>query len=161
MNKFIYLAGPIIGCNKGQANDWRDYVNNELPDNIIGVSPLRCEPRIGRKYKATYEDDPRFGTAMAIKAKNEFDTRNCDLVLAYLPKEMNDKRPSYGTVIEMAWAYMIDKPVMLVTDDKFMKTHPLIQSVSSWMLDDLDQAVETIVGVMEVYTHEGRQNESI
>ena len=33
--------------------------------------------------------DPR-----AIATKNWLDTESCDLVLAYLPKELNDNRPS-------------------------------------------------------------------
>lgn len=153
MKKFIYLAGPICGCDSGEANDWRTYVSDQLRDNIIGVSPLRREPMVGKVYPLS-SDDPKFNTVRAIKAKNELDTRSCDLVLAYLPKHMNDKRPSYGTIVEMAWAYMLGKPVMLVTDDPYLKEHPLTSSISSWILEDLDQAVDTINETMGVYVNE-------
>ena len=45
--KYIYLAGPIAQCSYKEANDWRDYVSNKLHENIIGISPLRCEPMAG------------------------------------------------------------------------------------------------------------------
>lgn len=157
MNKrFIYLVGPVAGCDVVEANDWREYVSDELSryvPHVIGVSPLRCEPlacSTEGKYGLTY-DDPRFGSAKAIASKNEFDTRNCDMVLAYLPREINERRPSYGSVIEMALAYSLNKPVILVTDDPYIWLHPLTQMVSSWKLKTLDEAIEVITGVMNVY----------
>jgi hypothetical protein len=30
MNRFIYLAGPIVDCTEGEAKDWRDYVCGTL-----------------------------------------------------------------------------------------------------------------------------------
>ena len=48
MKKVIYLAGPIAGLNKKEGTAWRDAVSNDLREasngNIIGISPLRCEP---------------------------------------------------------------------------------------------------------------------
>ena len=151
--KFIYLAGPIAGCNKGEANDWRKYVQENLSEGIVGISPLRCEPMIGRKYKLVY-DDPRFGTPKAISGKNWYDTNNCDLVLAYLPKEINDRRPSYGTVIEIGWAIGLRKPIVLVTDDKKLADHPLIQANINWVLEDLDTAMELIEGIFMDYVND-------
>lgn len=153
-NRYIYLAGPIAGCNKGQANDWRQYTIDKLSEidlNIIGVSPLRCEPMIGRKYKLGY-DDPKFGTPRAISSKNLYDTRNCDMVLAYFPKEMNDKRPSIGTILEVGWAHALDKTVIVVTDDKYYFNHPVLDACASWKLETLEEAFEVIEGVLKVYT---------
>ena len=151
MKTFVYLAGPIAGCTKDQANDWRDYVKAELPDGIVGVSPLRCEPIIGDIYELGYQD-PKFGLAKAIAGKNEFDTKKCDIVLAYLPKVLNDQRPSIGTIIEMAWAHMLGKTVILVTDDPYYQQHPLVQQVASWPpLATLDDAIDVLSGVLSIY----------
>ena len=150
-NKYIYLVGPVAGCDKGEANDWRGKICDAFPKGIIGVSPLRCEPLIGEKYEVVY-DDPRFGTATAISSKNEYDTRTCDMVLAYMPRELNERRPSYGSVIEMAWAYQLNKPVILVSDDPYMMMHPLIHAITNWRLDNFDDALDVIKGVLEVYT---------
>lgn len=149
--KTVYLAGPIAGCDKGEANDWREYVGNILePYNIRGISPLRCEPIVGERYMLNYAD-PKFGTARAIGSKNVFDVRHCDMTLAYLPKVINDRRPSYGTVCEIAWAHIIGKPTILVTDDKYLQEHPVISACSGWILPTLDDGIEVITGVLTDY----------
>jgi len=150
MTTFIYLAGPIAGCDAGQANNWRDYVASRLPENVRGVSPLRCEPLIGDRYALEY-DDVRFGTPSAISGKNWLDTVSCDMVLAYLPKELNDQRPSYGTVIELGWAIGLRKPIILVTDDDNLSNHPLIARNVSWVINNFDDALDVITGLFEVY----------
>lgn len=171
---YVYLAGPIAGLTEGEAKDWRadfewmvyDHLHRKnytrphrfvkrLHGEIVCVSPLRCEPAIDGRYdlpggKATA--DPKFGTANAIAAKNEFDTRRCDIVVAFLPKWANDRRPSLGTVIEMALAFAVNKQVILVTDDDYYLNHPLVQMVTGWRLRTLEEAADVVVGVMEVYS---------
>jgi nucleoside 2-deoxyribosyltransferase len=84
--KTVYLAGPIVGCNHAEANDWRKDFAARLKDcGITGVSPLRCEPLVGDTYPAS-NGDPRFGTARAIGSKNVYDVRTCDMGVIYLSK---------------------------------------------------------------------------
>ena len=154
--KTVYLAGPIIGCNYGQANDWRVRVAEKLKvHNIRGVSPLRCEPLIGKKYKLGY-DDSRFGTLKAIGAKNAFDVRNCDMTLAYLPVIPSVRHHSYGTIGELAAAHFLNKPPLLVSDDPSIREHPVLNSWAGWVLEDLDQAVDVLVGVLGGYVEGGK-----
>lgn len=154
--KYVYLAGPIMGCSIGEANDWRKYVDQAFREyRIVGISPLRCEPSIDGEYKIAYED-PKFGTARAIGSKNMFDTANCDLVLAYLPSPPPGKWPSLGTVGEIAWAHALRKPVIVVTNDPVLKQHPIINYCANWMLDTLDEAIEVCIGLLDGY--EGGKN---
>lgn len=149
--KTVYLAGPIAGCDKAEANDWREEMAERLARyNIRGISPLRCEPVIGDRYGLTYHDE-KFGSARAICSKNEFDTRNCDMVLCYLPRALNDKRPSYGTIMELAWAYLLNKRPILVTDCPVLRKHPLVNSSAGWVLRTLDEAEAVIVGILGDY----------
>lgn len=150
--KTVYLAGPIAGCTEGEAKDWRQYIDGKFAAGIYGVSPLRCEPCYAERYDMdTQKHDHRFGSQRAVAGKNEFDVRNCDIVLAYLPAELNERRPSYGTVIEIAWARMLGKQVILVTDDEALRKHPLVDHCANWVLDSLEDAADVINGVMEVY----------
>lgn len=162
--RFVYLAGPILGCNAGEANNWRRYVADKLlPHNIVGVSPLRCEPLIGERYSAQYAD-PRFGTPRAIAAKNKFDVRTCDITLAVLPLPVAPKTQSYGTLEEIAWADEAGKMTIQVTDDPGIIGHPVVDSARGWKLAAgegydypsieaaLDAAVEICVGVLAAYT---------
>lgn len=149
--KTVYLAGPIAGCNLGEANDWRRYVCGRLePHNIRGISPLRCEPLIGERY-STGCDDPRFGTARAIASKNFLDVQMCDMTLCYLPAALNERRLSVGTVLELGWAHALRKPTILVSDYPFITEHPVVQANAGWILPTLTEAIEVIIGVLSDY----------
>lgn len=151
MKKTVYLAGPILDCTKDQANDWRQYVADKLsPHGIIGISPLRCEPLIGERYSMQYQD-PKFGTARAIGSKNVFDVKNCDMTLAYFPTPPADRHQSYGTICELSWAYLLGRPAVLVTDDLGISEHPVINACAGWLLPNLDDAVEVLIGVLAGY----------
>ena len=152
MKKYIYLAGPIAGLTEEEATTWRYDVNLMLPDNIIGISPLRCEPlKEGMVYTDDGATDKMWSDPRAINSKNWLDTESSDLVLAYLPKEMNDRRPSIGTIIEIGWSIGLKKPLIVVSDDKQIMEHPLIECNAAWRLDELDDAVEVIIGLFGDY----------
>ena len=152
MKKYIYLAGPIAGLTEEEATEWRAEVRENLPHGIIGISPLRCEPlKEGMFYTDNGATAPMWSDARAINAKNWLDTESADLVLAYLPKEMNDRRPSIGTIIEIGWAIGLRKPLIVVSDDEYLMEHPLIQRNASWRLDNLHDAVEVITGLFGDY----------
>ena len=147
----VYLAGPILGCDRGEANDWREYASVMLSHSgVVGISPLRCEPLIGERYTIG-SADPKFGTARAISSKNRFDVRACDLTLAYMPKALVKKVPSLGTIIEMAWADMAGKPVVLVSDDPILLEHPVVNAVAGWIVPTLDDGLELIIGILGDY----------
>ena len=95
--------------------------------------------------------DPMWSDARAINAKNWLDTESSDLVLAYLPKEMNDRRPSIGTIIEIGWSIGLRKPLIVVSDVEYLMEHPLIQRNASWRLENLEDAVEVITGLFGDY----------
>ena len=152
MKKYIYLAGPIAGCTETEATEWREYVCTYFPYGIIGISPLRCEPlKKGMVYTDEGATDPMWSDARAINAKNWLDTESSDLVLAYLPKEMSDRRPSIGTIIEIGWSIGLRKPLIVVSDDEYLMEHPLIQRNASWRLKNLEDAVEVITGLFGDY----------
>lgn len=149
--RFVYLAGPILGCTGKEANDWRRYVDAAFVNSgVVAVSPLRCEPLIGERYTSE-QVDPRFGTARAIAAKNRFDVQTCDITLAYLPKEMGPN-VSLGTIIECAWADFADKRVILVSDHPKCLNHPVLDACVDWKLGTLDEAIDVCVGVLGGYT---------
>lgn len=147
----VYLAGPIVNCDRAEANDWRNDVIFRLERiGIRGISPLRCEPAVNGRYDLGYTDD-RFGTARAIASKNMFDVQACWLTLAYIPKALSSRTPPYGTVSELAWARAFNKPTILVSDDDFIRAHPLINANAGWLLGTLKEAEEVIVGLLADY----------
>ncbi len=146
IKKHVYLAGPILGCNQFEANDWRQYVARELLTyNLIGISPLRCEPLVGEKYAANYPD-PKFGTARAIGTKNLYDLRTCDLTLAYLPLPPKGRTQSYGTLLEIGAAHQAQKPVIIVSNDPYVIQHPVVVTFCGWMRPGVAGALDGWVG---------------
>lgn len=155
MRKYIYLAGPIAGCTDNEANDWRDEFSLRLRKmfggKVAGISPLRCEPpNVSGRYELNYED-VLFGTARAISTKNLYDVKACDMMLAYMPRELNERRPSYGTIVELGWAYAFGKPVIVVTDDPYLRQHPVVGLCVGWFLKTFGEAFELIDGIMGNY----------
>ena len=147
----VYLAGPILGLTGDEANDWRYKIAARLAEaNIIGVSPLRCEPLIGKHYAPQY-NDPKFGTARAIGSKNMFDVRACDMSLIYLPKPAEGRHQSYGTLLELGWAFAWRRLTVLVTDDPEIRSHPVVNFCANWVLDDLEDAVTVIISILSGY----------
>ena len=155
--KTVYLAGPILGCTLGEANDWRRGMDGWLKDfGIRGVSPLRCEPIVGEIYSAEYPDQ-RFGVPRAIAAKNRFDVENCDMTLAFLPKPPEGRTQSFGTIIEIGWADRAGKQIILVTDDPKIIAHPVIDAAVDWKFfpgmdnkhPDLESCFKSAVDVLD------------
>ncbi len=157
--KTVYLAGPILNCTHGEANDWRHTVASQLDAaGIRGVSPLRCEPLIGERYAAEY-NDPKFGTARAIGSKNLYDVRACDMGIYYLPKNPYhtlDWHQSYGTMQEMAWSFILGKPTILCSDDPEILAHPVLNFNAGWVVPELDDAVDICIGLLGGYTPGGK-----
>ena len=152
MKKYIYLAGPIAGCTAEEATEWRKYVCTFFPHGIVGISPLRCEPlKDGMTYTEPGATEKKWSDPRAIATKNWLDTESCDLVLAYLPKELNERSPSYGTTIEIGWAIGLRKPLIVVSDDEYLMNHPLIKHNASWRFDNLEDAADVIVGLFGDY----------
>ena len=132
VKKFVYLAGPIEGCNNDEINQWRDKCHLMFSDFIVGINPYRAEM-----------DADTSESRKRIAMKNYMDTQSCDLILAYLPKEINARRPSYGTTFEIAWGYSLRKPVVIVSDDPQVHHHPLMD-MSGARFWDLEEAIDYI-----------------
>jgi hypothetical protein len=175
---FVYLGGPVTGHTAEDVYDWRKYVHKRLvKHNIIAISPVRCEP-IRQGHYNIENQDPRFGTPRAISAKNKFDVRRCTMMIAYLPKQPSlvidatedvtvfeeegaagtalppgiySRPQSYGTIIEAAWADAFGKQVLLVSDDPYVLTHPVVDAIAPWKLNTLDDACDTVIGILSAY----------
>lgn len=95
----VYLAGPINGCSDSEAIDWREETKRALP-HVTFVDPMARDYR-GREDEAVNE----------IVENDKADILSCDVVLAFCP------RPSYGTAMEILFAYENYVPVIAVVPD--------------------------------------------
>jgi|TARA_R110000822_G_scaffold83252_3_gene196301 nucleoside 2-deoxyribosyltransferase len=123
----VYLAGPIEGCTDDEVLVWRQSATLSLGNGIKAISPVKID--------STF--------ASAIITQNKYDVAECDVTLAYLPKCISDRRCSYGTICEIAWAHAHNKPVVIVSDDPYIHEHPVIQQIGVHFAE-LNNAVEYI-----------------
>ena len=86
----VYLAGPIEQCSEDEVHLWRNYVSDHIPIDIAVLEPRYDLGSAGEIFHNTKENVER-----------------CDMVFAYLPKGVNDRRPSYGTIFEISYLSLI------------------------------------------------------
>lgn len=157
--RYVYLAGPVTGQTREEANAWRYDFARRIERATFGqvrcISPLRKENLLCKRYEHS-NPCPKFGMPRAIAAKNRQDVRNCDVTLAYLPdrRRSDGDRPSYGTICEIVWAAEQGKMVIVISDDPEVKTHPVILECCGWMLETFDEAIEVITGLLGDYCPE-------
>jgi len=143
--KAIYLAGAITGESYGGATDWREYVRTKLSPGIVGLSPLRSkaylegEKAIGDCYDTQNGVSTPLSTSRGIMTRDYFDCQNCDVILANL---LNTKIVSIGTVMECAWAYAFDKPlIMVMEEENNLHEHAMLREATGFRVSTIDDAI--------------------
>ncbi len=119
----IYLAGPIEICSEDEILVWRNYVENKLKDSHDIITP---------KY--------HLGGDSEIFENTRTNVEECDIVFAHLPKAINQRRASYGTIFEIAYGHALKKRILIISDDEFVHKHPVMNQISE-MFYSLDAAV--------------------
>lgn len=111
------------------------------------VSPLRGKLDLLNKetsIKHTY--DHAMGTSKAIMKRDHHDVSTCDAVLVNFT---GAKNISIGTVMEIAWAYELRKPVIVVTDNEIHR-HPMIDEAVMYTVPTIEEAAWLITVLFNV-----------
>jgi len=122
----VYLAGPIEICSEDEILVWRNYISSKVNKDITIITP---------KY--------HLGSDEEIFENTRSNVEECDIVFAHLPKAINERRASYGTIFEIAYGHALKKRVMVISDDKFVHEHPVMNQISE-MYYSLDAALLSI-----------------
>lgn len=96
----VYLAGPIFGCDDEQCNAWRTEASRLL-------APLAVSSPMVRDYRGLEGECFR-----QIVSLDLADIDKSDFVLA------NVSTPSWGTAMEVFYAYRANKPVVCFTNSE-------------------------------------------
>jgi nucleoside 2-deoxyribosyltransferase len=143
----LYLAGPITGLSYGESVGWREYVADQLPEYIVPVSPMRCKQYLDREQviALSYEDTP-LSCRKGITCRDRYSVMACDMLFVNL---LGTKRISIGTVMEIAWADMLRKPIVLVMEKKGnLHEHPMIEEVVGFHVETLDDGIKMADAVL-------------
>jgi len=144
----VYLAG-LISTHKPESLAWRKQAEAALREHGFEVlSPLR-----GKEALASESKDGGIttsgSTSRDIILRDYRDIVRSDAILMHL-SAFGSERPLIGTMFELAWAWMLDKPVVAVVpegdpQEYLLRNHPfVVQSVAHYCAT-VEEAVDFIV----------------
>jgi hypothetical protein len=142
----LYCAGPITGVSYGESTDWREYVADRLPDRIIAVSPMRGKEYLARErqIKDSYKEHP-LSCRKGITCRDRMDVMRCDMILVNF---LGAKKVSIGSVMEIAWADILRKPIVIVMEEKNIHRHSMVEEITGFIVPDFDEAVKVASAVL-------------
>lgn len=153
MNPLVYLAGPIAGTTKYESLCWRGDVAAALEEREIEtLSPMRHKedlamlPEIARDFNE-YKDRGIFCTSRGIMDRDRADVMRCDALLVNL---LGTDKPSLGTIMELAWADILRKPVVVAMEPRGNPhdLHPMIHEAIGFRVETLEEAIDAVAVVL-------------
>lgn len=128
---FVYLGGPINGCNDCECTTWRDEAKVELDKTgLIPIDPMRRDYR-GKELE----------NVDGIVHGDMLDMQECKILL------FNCWKPSFGTAMEIQYAAtgIYPRPfIIAIHPPPRTKVSPWLLYYASIVVDDLKTALWTI-----------------
>lgn len=123
--KTVYLAG-FISTEHPESLQWRKDVTPELMKYFKVLDPLRAKENLSKQSWDGGVTDPTL-TSKDIILRDYNDVKNSDFILMNL-ENYGSTRPLIGTIVEMGWAWAMQKPIIGVVseENKLMRTHPFV-----------------------------------
>ncbi len=141
--KLVYLAGPID--HSSDPNGWRNRVTERIALSskavIRTLTPMRGKKLTDGKWVSGY-------TVNEIVMRDLGDIAKSDLVLVYIPEWTK----VVGTIMEIVYAKLQNKPIFLVSPDTKMFDGPWIKYHVTRCFADLDEATEYIVNELPLWS---------
>lgn len=136
----IYLAGPISGCKFDDCTDWREVFTALIPKSIQCLSPMRGKEflRTQETIEGAYPELGPLATSRGIMTRDFFDCTRSDIILVNLLNSA--ERVSIGTCMEVAWAYMARKPLIMISEPNNVHNHPMMAEATGYRVETLEEA---------------------
>lgn len=148
----VYLAGGIAGLSYGQATDWRGIARLSLANrNVETLDPMRAKEAARDIKDLTYSKDVAdrgiFFTTRGIMARDFCDVRRCDALLVNL---IGASKQSAGTIMELAWAFALQKPAVVAIEatGNPHDLHPMIHEAMPFRVTTLDEAIDAVAVIL-------------
>lgn len=149
----VYLAGPIAGRSGVHATVWREYAATYLAQFGIrslspmrGKSALRSAARISTDFH-DYKDLGHFYTAKGIMTRDFNDVKRADVLLVNL---LGAASISIGTVMELAWAFQLQKPAVVAMEPEGNPhdRHPMVAEAIHFRVESLEDAIHSVALIL-------------
>jgi len=144
----VYLAGPITGLTFGDSTDWRGHAVLRFAEaGITAYSPLRCKEYLAERGVLDamgYEDRP-LSSPKGITTRDRFDVMTKDLILVNF---IGAETVSIGTVMEIAWADLQRKPIVVAMEEGNVHTHAMLTQAAGFIVPTLDEAIDVATAIL-------------
>ena len=164
---YVYLAGYMSGEKLKETTEWRmrirkHYRNWEEKETIEKIPghftypgsggsivhkewlsfPIAClDPYNGKEFATIDKKGLKSHIpSNAIIMGDYLSVSKADIIVANMDT-FGASRPSVGTQWEMAWAWQMKKPIILISDNENYIYHPFTGQ-SSWIVKDVDELLE-------------------
>ena len=149
----VYLAGAIAGLSGTDATDWRRTARYALDDRgVEALDPMRAKLMLANQERistnfADYADQGAFFTSRGIMVRDFNDVKRCDALLVNL---LGLAKPSMGTIMELAWAYALQKPAVVAIEKTGNPhdSHPMIHEAMPFCVETLDDAIDVVAVIL-------------
>ena len=151
--KSVYLSGPISGLMYDEAAlGWRKEVGGTLETaGAVVLDPTRLETE---NYNSKVPISPLADQQSvmlnwkSITTKDRFYVQETDVVLMNL---LGSTRVSIGSMLELGWADLLRKPVILVMEQEGnMHDHAMVREMAGFHTTSLDQGVDLICTLLRL-----------
>lgn len=148
MKPRVYLAGAIAGLTGRVATDWRRQAWLDLKERgVETLDPMRAKEVLHSGTISTsfrdYEHHGAFFTSRGIMVRDFNDVKRSDALLVNL---LGLTKPSLGTIMELAWAYALQKPAVVAIEPSGNPHdgHPMIHEAMPFRAATLPEAIESV-----------------
>ncbi|MBI4215198.1 MAG: hypothetical protein HY602_00545 [Parcubacteria group bacterium] len=142
----IYCAGPMTGLSYDAIVCWHEYLMKKLPPKITILSPMRGKEYLAdqESIKNVYEKHP-LASQRGLTCRDRNDVMRCDLLLVNF---LGAKQVSIGTIIEIGWADMLRKPIVIAMEPDNIHSHAMVRDAAGFIVPTLDEAIEIAILVL-------------
>lgn len=149
----VYLAGGIAGLVGAETVNWRQNAQHYLGvRGIECLSPMRAKQAISGMARIStdfhdYEDRGPFFTSRGIMTRDFNDVKRCDALLVNL---LGLEKVSIGTIMELAWAYALQKPAVVAIEASGNPhdNHPMIHEAIPFRVETLEEAIDSVAVIL-------------
>ena len=142
----LFLAGPLTGVSYEESVTWRKYVAGKLPPFIKAYSAMRGKEYLSDEstLRDSYEEHP-LSSQKGISCRDRADVMRCDMLFVNF---LGAKKVSIGTVLEIGWADMLRKPILVVMEKDNIHAHATLREITNFIVPTLDEGIKIATAVL-------------
>lgn len=150
--KTIYLSGPISGLHYDEAaRGWRQEAGRifrEAGAVVLDPTALETEHGEGVPIDPLGKTDSVMLNWKSITTKDRFYIQQSDLVLLNL---LGSSRVSIGSMIELGWADLLRKPVILIMEpENNLHDHAMVREMIGFHAHTLNQGIVLTLTLLQL-----------